>query len=90
MTIYEKMNAVVLSNEKILNTLTDTIGSYEPCDRDKLYNDVQRYMARLENDMDMITYVFARNDDELSIANTFEKGVYCTLYDRYEHILKSF
>ena len=83
MTIYEKMNAVVLSNEKILNTLTDTIGSYEPCDRDKLYNDVQRYMARLENDMDMITYVLARNDDESTNDNAYEKSVYCTLYDRY-------
>ena len=90
MTIYEKMNAVVLSNEKILNILTDTIGSGAPYDKDKLSNDIQRYMANLENDMYIITYVFARNDDELSIANTFEKGVYCTLYDRYEHILKSF
>ena len=88
MTIYEKMNAVVLSNEKILDTLTDIIGSGEPYDKDKLYNDIQRYMTSLENDMDMITYVLVHNDDELSIANTFEQGVYCTLYDRYEHILK--
>ena len=88
MTIYEKMNAVVLSNEKILNTLTDTVGSGEPYDKDKLYNDIQRYMTSLENDMDMITYVLARNDDESTIAQAFEKGVYCTLYDRYEHILK--
>ena len=89
MTIYEMMNAVVLNNEKILNTLTDTIGSGEPCDKDKLYNDIQRYMTSLENDMDMITYVFACNDDEESVAQAFEKGVYCTLYDRYEHILKT-
>ena len=88
MTIYEMMNAVVLSNEKILNTLTDTICSSEPYDKDKLYNQVQNYKASLENDMDTIAYILARNDDELSIANTFEKGVYCTLYDRYEHILK--
>ena len=89
MTIYEKMNAVVLSNEKILNTLTDTIGSDEPYDKDKLYSQVQNYKANLENDMDMITYILARNDDESTIANAFENGVYCTLYDRYEHILKS-
>ena len=88
MTIYEMMNAVVLNNEKILNTLTDTIGSGKPYEKDKLYTQIQIYKTSLEDDMDMITYVLARNDDELSIANTFEKGVYCTLYDKYEHILK--
>ena len=88
MTIYEKMNAVVLNNEKILNTLTDTICSSEPYDKDELYNDIQRYITSLEDDMDMITYILARNDDESTIASAFEKSVYCTLYDRYEHILK--
>lgn len=89
MTIYEKMNAVVLSNEKTLDTLIDTICSSEPYNKDELYSQVQTYKANLENDMDMITHILARNDDEISIANAFGNSIYCTLCNRYDRILKN-